>query len=161
MARSFSHRWGTHKNVTDDIRSYGVIPPDFLDDPAPIRPNAGFCVPHLGLRKLASLIQDKRQLEFFPTKIQGDDVCMICAETVAVFIVKRHYAETNGTSQSYDKLAGSCNQKLLCYCSTFSQQPASQMATLMSKYRKPDLSKTVKTMVENICPEKKQHQPGS
>ncbi|KAF7237537.1 Chromodomain-helicase-DNA-binding protein 1-like [Varanus komodoensis] len=122
--------------------------------------------------------QDKWKLEYFFTEIRNNCVCLICQETVAVFMefnIKRHYQTKHAI---YNKLTGNKRGKKLkeleaaltaqqrffitaCESNENATKASYEVATLIAKHCKPFtegefIKDCMVKMVEKICPEKKQ-----
>lgn len=123
--------------------------------------------------------QERWELQYFFTENQGNCVCLICKETVALFKdfnVKRHYQTKH--ANTYDKLTGSDRAEKVkqlqaalasqqrfftraCKSTENITKASYEVAMLIAKHGKPFTEGTfikdcVMKMVENICPEKKQ-----
>ena len=123
--------------------------------------------------------QERWELQYFFTENQGNCVCLICKETVALFKdfnVKRHYQTKH--ANTYDKLTGSDRAEKVkqlqaalasqqrfftraCESKENITKASYEVAMLIAKHGKPFTEGTfikdcVMKMVENICPEKKQ-----
>uniref|UniRef100_A0A8C6P2I3 SPIN-DOC-like zinc-finger domain-containing protein n=1 Tax=Nothobranchius furzeri TaxID=105023 RepID=A0A8C6P2I3_NOTFU len=122
--------------------------------------------------------QDRWKLDYFFTEIQNNCVCLICQETVAVFKefnIKRHYQTKHA---SYDKLTGNergekvkqleavltAQQRFFTRARDSNENATKasyEVATLIAKHCKPFtegefIKDCVMTIVEKICPSKKQ-----